>query len=114
MTLDEAEVRDRYRILVLEWAGARHEPKKANRLFRNHHQLYKEIRDLEIGHRVIESLLDDPEPPVRLLAATHALAFAPTRAEEVLRDLEHASEDYAMDAKYTLINYRNGRLNLDW
>lgn len=114
MSLDEAEIRDRYRTLALEWAAAKHDPRKANRLFRNHHDFYKEMRDLEVGHRVIESLLDDPEPPVRLLAATHALPFASTRAERVLNDLEHASGDYAVDAKYTLINYRSGRLNLDW
>lgn len=69
---------------------------------------------LEVGHRVIESLLDDPEPPLRLLAATHALPLASARAAAVVSVLEHAGGDYTADAKYTLNNYRSGRLSLDW
>ncbi|MER7243309.1 hypothetical protein [Kribbella sp. NPDC000426] len=114
MTLSEDEIRERYRALALDWAAAKGEPKKANRIFKEHHGLYREIRDLELGCRVIESLLDDPEPSVRLLAATHALPFASARAEAVLRDLERGNGLYAMDAKYTLINFRTGRLNLEW
>ncbi|NIK62302.1 hypothetical protein BJY22_008019 [Kribbella shirazensis] len=45
MRVDEAEILDRYRILALEWAGAKHDPRKANRLFRIHHRFYKEIRE---------------------------------------------------------------------
>ena len=114
MTLSEAEILERYRILALDWAAAKREPKKANRNFKKHHDFYTEIRDLEVGRRVIESLLDDPEPPVRLLAATHALPFASARAEAVLGDLERGSGVYAMDAKYTLMNFRTGKINLDW
>jgi hypothetical protein len=100
--------------MALEWAAARDDPKRANRIFKKHQAFYKEIRDLEDGKRALESLLGDPEPPVRLLAATHSLRLVPDLAQAVLAELERGAGVYAMDAKYTLINYRAGRLDLDW
>lgn len=114
MTLTEGEIIDRYRQLSLEWAGFRDDSKKANRVFKEHHAYYKEIRELPEGQRALCALLVDPEAPVRLLAATHSLSFAPTEAESVLIQLERDGDVYAIDAKYTLMNFRSGRLDLDW
>jgi len=114
MSATEVEIAERYRELALEWASLRDYPKKANILFKKHHAYFKEIRGLPQGQRALRSLLDDAEVPVRLLAATHSLSFAATEAEGVLRQLERGEDVYAMDAKYTLISYRAGNLDLDW
>jgi hypothetical protein len=110
----EQDFRDRYRSLALDWAAAHDDPKKANRIFKTHHAFYKEIRNQEIGRLAIESLLDDPEPAVRVLAATHALPFSPAHGEHVLEELQRGSGVFAIDAKYTLISFRTGTLDLDW
>ena len=114
MTDNQEEIRANYRALALEWDAARADPKKANRLFKKHHALYKEVRDTETGRLAITSLLKDPQPAVRLLAATHCLPLQLDEAVAVLEALEAGAGTYAMDAKYTLINFRTGRLNLDW
>jgi hypothetical protein len=114
MSNAEDEIRDRYRELALEWASLRDDPKKANRVFKRHHAYYKEIRGLAEGQRALRALLSDPEVPVRLLAATHSLLFAAKDAEAVLTKLQDGGGIYAMDAKYTLIGFRTGKLNLDW
>ena len=114
MTTTPREVLDPYRALALEWAALRDDPKKANRAFRKHHAYYKEIRDLPDGRRALLTLLGDAEVPVRLLAATHALPFAAADAEPILVALESSDDIYAMDAKNTLLSFREGRLSLDW
>lgn len=114
MSVTDAEIVERYRDLTMEWAALRDDPKKANRIFRRHHAYYKEIRDLPEGQRALRALLSAPEAPVRLLAATHSLRFAPAEAEPILMELESSGDIYAMDAKYTLLNFRAGRLDLDW
>jgi hypothetical protein len=114
VTGDEQGIRDRYRAIAIEWVEAQGDPKKANRIFAKHHAFYKEIRDDATGRQAIESLLDDPAPGVRVLAATHSLLFSPARGQQVLEDLERAGGAFAVDAKYTLITFRSGRLNLDW
>ncbi|MDQ4504629.1 DUF2019 domain-containing protein [Sinomonas sp. ASV322] len=114
MTLNTEEIRERYRKLALEWDASKDDPKKANRAFKKHHSFYKEIRNLESGRIAIELLREDPAPVVRLLAATHCLPFDPGPSEKVLTELEGGVGTYAVDAKYTLINFRSGTLNLDW
>lgn len=96
------------------WDAAKSDPKKANRILKLHHAFYKQVRDLEAGRLAIESLRDDPAPAVRLLAATHCLPFDPGPSERVLTGLEDGTGTDAMDAKYTLINFRSGKLGLDW
>lgn len=109
------EIRTKYRDLVLEWAAAEFDsPTKANQIFRKQHAFYKAIRDSEEGRQALTSLMGDPEPAVRCVAATHSLRFAPDTAQRVLEDLQQRNGPYAMDAKYTLISYHEGRLNLDW
>mgnify|MGYP000875917231 CR=1 FL=1 len=114
MSTSEIEIADRYRELTMKWAALRDDPKKANRIFKSHHAYYKLIRELPEGQSALRSLLTAPEAPVRLLAATHSLRFAPSEAERVLTELESAGDVYALDAKYTLMSFRKGRLDLDW
>jgi len=114
MTVSETEIIDQYRCLALEWAELRGDPKKANKVFKQHHAYYKQVRDLPAGQAALLVLLSDPEPSVRLLAATHALRFAEREAVPVLNALERSAGVYAMDAEYTLTNFREGRLDLDW
>jgi len=59
-------------------------------------------------------LLDDPVTAVRILAATHGLAWEPEQAAQVLQEIELESNPYSVDAKWTLRSYHNGKLNLDW
>jgi len=114
MTLTQQEIRDRYRTEALAWAAAKDDPKKANRLFKRHHAFYKQIRELPEGRAALGSLLDDEDPSVRLLAATHLLPLQSDQAQRVLAELETGNGLYALDAKYTLSTFKAGKLNLDW
>lgn len=114
MNVSEQQILARYRELAVQWSNLRDDPKKANRVFKRHHAYYKEIRSLVEGQRALRALLNDPEAAVRLLAATHLLPVDANEAEPVLMELERGGDAYAMDAKYTLLNYRTGRLDLDW
>ena len=107
------EIRERYRKSALEWAAASDNPDLANRLFDRLYALYKVIRDLEDGKRALVSLMNDPEVPVRLMAATHSLPIAPEIAQQVLEDLERRADLYSVTAKYTLKGWRAGKLDLD-
>jgi len=112
MKLD-AEAVLRYRELAIAWSNARSEPDRANQIFREHHELYKGLRDYAEGRAVISRLLSDENSAVRLLAATHSLAWE-QRAIAVLEDLVSKGDALAIDAKWTLRSFRNGTLNLDW
>lgn len=107
-------IRDRYRKLALDWHASKDVPRVANVIFKKHHALYKEIRESEEGAQVIVGLLDDPEPAVRLLAGTHALSINQAKAEKVLEDLEDEGTILATSAKYTLREFREGTLDLNW
>ena len=107
-------LRGQYRALAVEWDEARDNPDQANRLFEAHHALYKQIRGSTAGREAITGLLDDPVTAVRLLAATHSLAWKPDQAERALYEIEQETNLHAVSAKWTLRSYRNGTLNLDW
>ena len=107
-------LRAEYRALAIEWGEARDSPDQANRIFKAHHDLYKTIRDSAAGREAITGLLDDAVTAVRVLAATHSLSWEPERAAHALQEIEKESSPYAVDAKWTLRSYRNGKLNLDW
>jgi hypothetical protein len=109
-----SEAREQYRALALSWAAASDDPDMANSLFREHHALYRSMRDSEAGRAAISGFLDDPVPAVRLLAATHSLTWDPERAEDVLERIENEGGVMAMDAKWTLRSHRNANLDLDW
>jgi Domain of unknown function (DUF2019) len=111
---NEVDLRVQYRDLAVDWDAARDNPDEANRIFKAHHALYRRLRDTPAGRRAITGLLDDPVTPVRLLAATHSLQWEPDRAQLVLQEIEQEGNPYAVDAKWTLRSYHNGKLNLDW
>jgi hypothetical protein len=103
-----------YRELAVEWDASRDTSDEANRIFQIHHALYERLRETASGRQAIADLLDDPVTAVRLLAATHSLQWAPDRAEMALQEIQQEDNPYALDAKWTLRSYRNGKLNLDW
>lgn len=107
-------LRAEYRALAVEWSEARDSPEKANRIFKAHHALYKQIRGSAAGREAITGLVDDPVTAVRVLAATHSLAWESSRAVRALKEIEQEDGLYAVDAKWTLRSYHNGKLNLDW
>jgi Domain of unknown function (DUF2019) len=107
-------LRAQYRALAAGWDEARGNPDQANRIFKTHHALYKKIRDSAAGREAITGLLGDPVTAVRVLAATHSLAWEPDRAAQALAEIEQEPGLYAADAKWTLRSWRNGTLNLDW
>jgi hypothetical protein len=96
---DAVTLRADYRTLAVEWGEARDSPDQANRIFRAHHALYKRIRNSAAGREAISGLLDDPVTAVRVLAATHSLAWEPSRATQALLEIEQESSPYAVDAK---------------
>ena len=110
----ETQIRDHYRELAVDWSQAQGDPKAANKLFRAHHAYYKSIRDLPEGRSAISGLVHDIDSAVRLLAATHSLAWDRDGAIAALTELERGGSLYAIDAEYTLKSYREGKLNLDW
>ena len=109
-----ATVRDAYRSQVVEWAESADDPERANRLFRENHQFYKDIRHLEEGRAAISSLLSDPLDAVCLMAATHSLEWDEADAIAVLTEVQTHGNPYGVDAEYTLRTYLDGRLDLDW
>jgi hypothetical protein len=103
-----------YRQLALDWEAARENPPEANRLFLEHHALYQRLRETQSGRAAITALLKDDAAAVRLLAATHSLAWEGERAEGVLEELEWEGGPLGIDAKWTLRSFRQGKLDLDW
>lgn len=97
------EMLDRDRPLAMDWIAARGTARRANPLFKKHHTFHKSIRDTDDGVAAITSLLEDPEPAVRTLAATHAL---PSNRERGERELEAVAAGDGLPAhsdEYTLI-----------
>ena len=72
------------------------------------------MRESQAGRDAISSLMTDPVPAVRCMAATHSLAWSPENAAIVLRELENMGGLLAVDAHYTLESFEEGRLNLDY
>jgi hypothetical protein len=103
-----------YRDLALQWQAAVANPKVANVLFRKHHRLFMTMKDTPEGRMSIGALLDDREPVVRLLAATHSLVWDSLKAVGVLENLERAGGRYSLDAKWTLRSFRDGTLDLEY
>lgn len=114
MTEGMGDLATRYRQLALDWESARDNPDEANRIFREHHALYKQMRETEPGRSAISRLLADDSAAVRLLAATHSLTWDQQHAEEVLEQLEEGNGPLSIDAKWTLRSFRNGKLDLNW
>jgi hypothetical protein len=103
-----------YRSLILDWEQASDAPKKANKIFKKRQTLYKRLRESDAGRQAIVQLVYDRLPCVRLIAATDALAWAPEESIPILEQLATDDGIYGLDARYTLREYRAGRLDLSW
>jgi hypothetical protein len=115
MTADVSELLDAYRSTAAAWDVMQGDSSKANPLFDQLHQIYKQLRTEEQGRQGIALLMDDPVPGVRLMAAGHSLAWDQDRAIAVLETIEREGPGlYTVTAKYTLKSFREGKLNLDW
>lgn len=114
MTHELRELVAQYRSTAAAWDAARNDAKKANPLFDRLHQQFKELRASQLGREAIAALMDDDNIGVRLMAATHSLAWLPDKASSVLSEIEKVPGLYAVTAKYTLKSFREGRLHLDW
>jgi hypothetical protein len=108
-----------YRETIVAWSDAltAGNPREANRLFDRQHALAKQLRQTSDGRNVINGLLTDKSPWVRSVAAAHALLWVAERAESILEEFSQdadAPPEVNISAEYTLIEWRAGRLNLDW
>lgn len=109
------ELSAEYRRLAVAWGDARDEAAVANKIFTKHHEVAKILRLSAAGRTAIEKLLNDPEPVVRLVAATDALLWAEGKARQVLESLDQDEPGLiGFDAKWTLQTFDAGELNLDW
>ncbi|MBO0813480.1 MAG: DUF2019 domain-containing protein [Microlunatus sp.] len=88
--------------------------KKANRIFDQVHALAKKLRQTPAGRTGLLGLTAHEISGVRLLAATECLAWSPEVAVPVLEAIEGSGGLHAVSAKYTLMSYRAGTLDLDW
>jgi hypothetical protein len=103
-----------YKVLLVEWDDAKATPRVANKLFDRNHTVYKQLRETEAGRQAIIRLLTDDNVAVRMTAAVESLAWVPDDAVPVLEEIEKHQSLYGVTAKYSLIAYRKGSLNLDW
>lgn len=109
------EMRRIYRDLAVQWDEARDNAAAANKIFKRLHALAKNHRASAEGRAAIEGLFDDAVAAVRLVAATDSLAWDSSQGIAVLEDIERNNSSlFAVDAKWTLRSYRNGKLDLDW
>ncbi len=106
-----------YRTTALAWDVMQSDAKKANPLFVQLHAIYKGPRSDPVGRNAIAALMDDATVSVgvRLIAASHSLGWEPDRAVRVLETIERDGPGLnRTTAKYTLKEFREGRLNMDW
>jgi hypothetical protein len=109
-----SELLDTYANTAERWDALQSEAEAANKVFEENHAVYKLLRESDEGRAGIAEYMAHQRTGVRLLAATHSLAWAPADAIAVLEEIEKASGLHAVTAKYTLQAYRSGKLNLDW
>ncbi len=105
-----------YEQTALRWEKLGAQPAEANKVFKENHSIYKRLRKGDEGRLCITRLMSHPSTAVRLVAATHSLAWEAESAVETLEAIERerSSGLLAVDAKWTLRSYRAGNLNLDW
>lgn len=114
MTQEVEDLIDQYRSTAIAWELMQGDAKKANPLFDRLHVIFKQLRAEPSGRDGIAALMDDPTTGVRLIAASHSLAWAPDKAVKVLEAIESDPGLHAVTAKYTLKAFREGTLNMDW
>lgn len=105
----------KYRQLLVDRAEVPDKPAIANRLYMRNRKIYRILRESQEGRRAISALMKDPLMFVRLAAATQSLRWEPDEAERTLETIELASDSglYAVSAKYVLIGWRDGTLDLE-
>jgi hypothetical protein len=85
--------------------------KKANKLHKKLHTLYKNAKDSNQVDVFSESLNESDEN-IRLWAATFTLKFSPDIAEKTLLSLSNLSSIAGLSAKTMLEMWKQGMLNL--
>ena len=86
-------------------------PDMANRFADVLARIYGEMRRRGVqGQSALLTLLHDRRPHVRYWAAFHALEFAPGLGEPVLAALENEGGIAGFNARYTLSEWRDGKL----
>lgn len=108
-----ADLREAYRGLAIA-ADIAPNPRVQHKRFNELHKVHKKLRSTQEGRLVIESLLADEAVSVRGWAAAHCLMWNPQAARPVLEDIRDGDEGWALDAKYTLIEFEAGRLHFDF
>jgi hypothetical protein len=103
-----------YLASAVRWGELQEDASAANKAFDETHRLYKLLRASPEGQQGIASLMNHERTGVRLLAATHSLAWAPKLATKTLEKIESGAGLHAVSTKYTLRSFRSGKLNLDW
>ncbi|WP_168186193.1 DUF2019 domain-containing protein [Agromyces badenianii] len=103
-----------YRDLLVQRSMEFARPSVANKLFDRNHAIHKILRESDEGRRAISGLMNDDVDAVRLTAAVHTLQWDPVAAEHVLEDIEAGPGIVGFNAKWTLREYRDGKLDLDW
>jgi hypothetical protein len=100
-----------------ERLGERDNARRANKLFDRAHAQFKVLRDSQEGRDGITALMSDPNPYVASSAAAHSLLWEPDRASAALEALESSADapwQVQISAKYTLKEWRAGKLSFDW
>ena len=104
----------RFEQLALAWDEAQGDAKRANPFSDQMWALAHIMRETEEGRRGIESLLSHPNRGVRIWAGGQCLAWAPEKAIPVLEELRDNRGFHSLDAEYTIIEYRKGKLFQGW
>jgi hypothetical protein len=97
-------------------AGIAQSPRRWNRLVNELQRQQLILRESASGRQAISMLMDDPRPVVRAWVASHALFWDEAKARSVLVALrdDPGAGVVSVDAKYTLSEFDEGRLNHSW
>ncbi|MGH8513777.1 MAG: hypothetical protein ACREV8_07520 [Gammaproteobacteria bacterium] len=97
-------------------AGVAESPRHWNRLANELQRQQLILRETSFGQQAISALMDDPRQVVRVWAAGHALFWDEDKARSVLEALRDNTGVGvgSVDAKYTLIEFDEGRIDPHW
>jgi hypothetical protein len=116
--LTVADLVRRYRQAAIEHTRssdlATCDPDGANRAHDQLHHTYKLLRQTHEGRQALVSLMDDPDPGVRMWAAAHSLQWETEKAKAVLQELIQVGGLLGFEAEMTLKEYAKGRLSFDY
>jgi hypothetical protein len=89
--------------------------RQANSAMLRNHKCYLQLRESVEGRQAIMALMDDAEPEVRLVAATHSLFWDEARARHAIEQLCGDQIGLlALHAVMTLHMYNQGRIDFEW